>query len=165
MSVQGEWHRVVFTSMTAHLYRNTWVEVDFILIIHLKSRLDTDIIMQWLGLVMDNRFYHSYCQYYCKPLFPIKFIRRDNSLGEWAFILYCWHTVSFEISVLFDDDHRPVCICCMFIDGYCKRNHRCSLWFQLEALQAANHPGTDLKHWHQWPLLLTWLNFNPSMDK
>ena len=29
----------------------------------------------------------------------------------------------------------------------------------------SSRPSVPLTHWHQWPLLLTWFNFNPSMDK
>ena len=68
---------------------------------------------------------------------------------------------------------------CIFLGIYCKCGIKVKVWNgqviwshnllrMLLTIQAGikfEHVGKEAPEWHQWPLLLTWFNFNPSMDK
>ena len=44
-------------------------------------------------------------------------------------------------------------------------NAICSLWIINEHQSTLSVGDGEWSHWALWPLLLTWINFNPSMDK
>ena len=71
--------------------------------------------------------------------------------GTWSALIW-----SYCINCVYNDNNAIISIQYFF--------HIYDLWYDISINRKVY--GRDMRHvWSQWPLLLTWFNFNPSMDK
>ena len=117
-------------------------------------------------LKLPHNKYHSTSLQYSNISIPIPWWLIDFAMKAYiidlihTYIMYRQRNTSpiFDRNIsLLDTRHMRICLRALLkisiVDHY-----KCSEW--------SNNPFTDFSLGpHQWPLLLTWINFNPSMDK